>query len=189
MLQMKIEEVNHNMTKYHKDMDSRKRFLESKLQLLDQEFAGIESYPKIMDSVKEKRDVQKSKFNIADGMRQMFDPFERVARAHHICPCCERPFSAEEEDEFVKKQRVKAASSAEHIKVLAMESSNADSRFQQIDKLRLVYEEYVKLGKESIPQAEKNLNELNEELEQKNQALDDVTSDPVIYYNLALGFY
>lgn len=33
----------------------------------------------------------------------MFDPFERVARAHHICPCCERPFSAEEEDEFVKK--------------------------------------------------------------------------------------
>lgn len=33
----------------------------------------------------------------------MFDPFERVARAHHICPCCERPFSAEEEDDFVKK--------------------------------------------------------------------------------------
>lgn len=174
MLQMKIEEVNHNLTKYHKDMDSRKRFLESKLQLMDQEFAGVESYPKIMDSVKEKRDVQKSKFNIADGMRQMFDPFERVARAHHICPCCERPFSAEEEDEFVKKQRVKAATSAEHIKVLAMESSNADSRFQQIDKLRLVYEEYVKVGKESIPQAEKNLNELNEELDQKNQALDDV---------------
>lgn len=174
MLQMKIEEVNQNLTKYHKDMDSRKRFLESKLQLMDQEFAGIESYPKIMDSVKEKRDVQKSKFNIADGMRQMFDPFERVARAHHICPCCERPFSAEEEDEFVKKQRVKAASSAEHIKVLAMESSNADSRLQQIDKLRLVYEEYVKVGKESIPQAEKNLNELNEELDQKNQALDDV---------------
>lgn len=44
-----------------------------------------------------------SKYNIADGMRQMFDPFERVARAHHVCPCCERPFSAEEEDDFVKK--------------------------------------------------------------------------------------
>lgn len=40
---------------------------------------------------------------MADGMRQMFDPFEKVARAHHICPCCERPFSAEEEDDFVKK--------------------------------------------------------------------------------------
>lgn len=26
---------------------------------MDQEFAGIESYPKIMDSVKEKKDVQK----------------------------------------------------------------------------------------------------------------------------------
>lgn len=51
----------------------------------------------------EKRDVQKSKYNIADGMRQMFDPFERVARAHHICPCCERPFSPDEEDEFVEK--------------------------------------------------------------------------------------
>ena len=44
-----------------------------------------------------------SKYNIADGMRQMFDPFETVARAQHICPCCERPFSAEEEDDFVKK--------------------------------------------------------------------------------------
>jgi len=44
-----------------------------------------------------------SKYNIADGMRQMFDPFERVARAHHVCPCCERPFSPEEEDNFVKK--------------------------------------------------------------------------------------
>jgi len=70
-----------------------------------------------------------------------------------------------------------------------MESSNADSRFQQIDKLRLVYEEYVKVGKESIPQAEKNLNELNEELDQKNQALDDVIADPVIYYILVLGLY
>lgn len=70
-----------------------------------------------------------------------------------------------------------------------MESSNADSRFQQIDKLRLVYEEYVKVGKESIPQAEKNLNELNEELDQKNQALDDVIADPVIYFILVLGLY
>jgi hypothetical protein len=47
--------------------------------------------------------IAHSKYNIADGMRQMFDPFERVARAHHFCPCCERSFSAEEEDSFVKK--------------------------------------------------------------------------------------
>ncbi|XP_052207378.1 DNA repair protein RAD50 isoform X2 [Diospyros lotus] len=174
MLQMKIQEVNSNLTKLHKDKDSRKRFIESKLQSLNQQFSGIDFYPQVLDSAKEKRDVQKSKYNIADGMRQMFDPFERVARAHHICPCCERPFSAEEEDNFVKKQRVKAASSAEHMKVLAVESSSADSFFQQLDKLRVVYEEYAKIGRETIPLAEKNLNELNEELDQKSQALDDV---------------
>lgn len=42
-------------------------------------------------------------------MRQMFDPFERVARAHHICPCCERSFSPEEEDDFVRKASVSSA--------------------------------------------------------------------------------
>ncbi|KAL2506407.1 DNA repair protein RAD50 [Abeliophyllum distichum] len=173
-MEMKIQEVNSNLSKLHKDMESRRRFIESKLQSLDQQSVSIESYLEVLDINKEKRDVQKSKYNIADGMRQMFDPFERVARAHHICPCCERPFSAEEEDEFVKKQRVKAASSAEHMKVLAMESSNTDFRFQQLDKLRMVYEEYDKIGKETIPLAEKNLEELNEELDQQNQAHDDV---------------
>ncbi|XP_059632125.1 DNA repair protein RAD50 [Cornus florida] len=173
VLQLKIQEVNNNLSKLHKDMDSRKRFIESKLQSLDQQ-SLIDSYLKVLDVAKDKRDVQKSKYNIADGMRQMFDPFERVARAHHVCPCCERPFSAEEEDEFVKKQRVKAASSAERLKVLAVDSSNADSHFQQLDKLRMVYEEYAKIGKETIPLAEKNLNELNEDLDRKSQALDDV---------------
>ncbi|XP_058201375.1 DNA repair protein RAD50 [Rhododendron vialii] len=173
MLQMKIQEVNNNLTKLHKDMDSRKRFIESRVQSLDPQ-AIIDSYLQVLDLAKEKRDMQKSKYNIADGMRQMFDPFERVARAHHICPCCERPFSAEEEDDFVKKQRVKATSSAEHIKVLAVESSNADSSFQQLDKLRVVYEEYAKIGNETIPLAEKKLIELNEELDKKSMALDDV---------------
>ncbi|XP_027116885.1 DNA repair protein RAD50 isoform X1 [Coffea arabica] len=174
MLQLKIQEVNSNLSKLHKDMDSRRRFIESKLPSLAQQSVSIDSYPKALDSSKEKRDVQKSKYNIADGMRQMFDPFERVARAHHICPCCERPFSAEEEDEFVKKQRVKAASSAEHMKLLAVESSDADSQFQQLDKLRMVYEEYTKIGQESIPLAEKSLSEQNEDLDRKNQALDDI---------------
>lgn len=40
---------------------------------------------------------------MSDGMRQMFEPFEQLARKHHFCPCCERTFSAEEEDNFVKK--------------------------------------------------------------------------------------
>ncbi len=36
-------------------------------------------------------------------MRRMFDPFEKMARQNHSCPCCERGFSLEEEDNFVKK--------------------------------------------------------------------------------------
>ncbi|KAK4483342.1 hypothetical protein RD792_010528 [Penstemon davidsonii] len=174
VLKLRIEEGNSNLSKFQKDMESRKRYVESKLQSLDQQSGVIDSYLRILETAKEKRDVQKSKYNIADGMRQMFDPFERVARAHHICPCCDRPFSANEEDEFVKKQRAKATSSAEQIKVLAVDSTNADFHFQKLDKLRTVYEEYVKTCKEMIPLAEKNLNELNEELDQKNQALDDV---------------
>ncbi|CAN1334274.1 DNA repair protein RAD50 [Linum perenne] len=174
VLHMKIQDTNNNISRFHKDMDAKKRFIESKLQSLDQQSFTIESYFKALESAKEKRDVQKSKYNIADGMRQMFDPFERVARAHHICPCCERSFSPEEEDDFVKKQRVKAASSTEHIKKLAMETSNSDSLFQQLDKLRIAYEEYVKLGKDAIPLAEKSLHDLQQELDQKSQALDDV---------------
>ncbi|TXG72647.1 hypothetical protein EZV62_001226 [Acer yangbiense] len=174
MLQMKIQEINNNLSKHRKDVDSRKRFIESKLDSLKQQFISIDTFQKVLESAKEKRDVQKSKYNIADGMRQMFDPFERVARAHHVCPCCERPFSAEEEDEFVKKQRVKAASSAEHMKALAVESSSADSLFQQLDKLRMVYEECIKISKETIPHAEKQLHELTEELDQKSQSFDDV---------------
>ncbi|KAF8402152.1 hypothetical protein HHK36_013104 [Tetracentron sinense] len=174
VVQMKIQDVNNNLSKLQKDKDSRKRFIDSKLRSLVQQSFNIDVFPEVLDGAKEKRDVQKSKYNIADGMRQMFDPFERVARAHHVCPCCERSFSPEEEDEFVKKQRVKAASSAEHMKVLAVESSNADSHFQQLDKLRMLYEEYVKIGNETIPLTEKNLKELTEDMDQKSQALDDV---------------
>lgn len=60
------------------------------------------------------------------------------------------------------------------MKVLAMESSNAESHFQQLDNLRMVYEEYVKIGKETIPLAEKTLHKLTEELDQKSQAHYDV---------------
>ncbi|XP_077250252.1 DNA repair-recombination protein (RAD50) [Tasmannia lanceolata] len=174
LVEMKIQDVNNNLSKFHKDMDAKRRFIDSKFQALVQLSFDVDSFPKVLVDVTEKRDVQKSKYNIADGMRQMFDPFERVARAHHVCPCCERPFSPEEEDEFVKKQRVKSASSAEHMKVLALESSNADSHFQQLDKLRMVFEEYVKLKRETIPIAEKNLKELTEDLNHKSQAFDDL---------------
>ncbi|XP_020690871.2 DNA repair protein RAD50 [Dendrobium catenatum] len=172
--QMKIQDSKSHLAKLRKEMDAKGRFLESKLHSMIQQSDIIDSFPKVLVEAMEKRDVQKSKYNIADGMRQMFDPFERVARAHHICPCCERPFTPKEEDDFVSKQRVKSASSAEHMKVLAVESSNADSHFQQLDKLRMIYEEYVKLGKENIPLAEKNLQELMEDLNQKSQAYDDL---------------
>ncbi|XP_010274077.1 PREDICTED: DNA repair protein RAD50 [Nelumbo nucifera] len=174
VVETKIEDTNNNLSKLQKELDAKKKFIDSKLQSLIKQSFDIDSFPQVFDEAKEKRDVKKSKYNIADGMRQMFDPFERVARAHHVCPCCERSFSPEEEDEFVKKQRVKAASSAEHMKVLAVESSSADSLFQQLDKLCTVYEEYVKLGKDTIPMAMKNLKQLKEDLDQKSQALDDV---------------
>ncbi|CAM8905564.1 unnamed protein product [Rhodiola kirilowii] len=174
MYQMKIQEANSNLSNLRKDMETRKMYIENRLQSLDQQAQDIDSYPKVLDSAKEKRDVQKSKFSIADGMRKMFEPFEQVARARHICPCCERPFSTEEEDNFVRKQRANAASSAEHIKILAVDVASADSFFQQLDKLRLVYEECVKIHKETIPSTERSLNELAMELEQKSQTLDDV---------------
>lgn len=81
---------------------------------------------------------------------------------------------------------MKAASSAEHMKVLAVESSSADSDYQQLDKLRMWYEEYVKLSKETIPNAEKELQQVKEELDHKTQALDDVT----LYFplNISLNF-
>lgn len=77
---------------------------------------------------------------------------------------------------------MKAASSAEHMKVLVVESTKADSCFQQLDKLRMVYEEYVKIGKELIPLAERNLRELTEEMDQKSQALDDVIVNAFGYH-------
>ncbi|OMO88547.1 DNA repair protein Rad50 [Corchorus olitorius] len=72
------------------------------------------------------------------------------------------------------KQRVKAASSAEHLKALGVESSSAESYYQQLDRLHITYEEYIKIRKETIPLAEKTLSELTEELDQKTQAHYDV---------------
>ncbi|KAG6428369.1 hypothetical protein SASPL_112620 [Salvia splendens] len=153
---------------------TRRRFVESKLQSLDPQAGGIDSYLKMLETAKERRDGLSRDYNIADGMGRMFDPFEKIASAHHYCPCCERPFSSNEEDAFIKKQRVKALDISERRKLLEVQSSNADFHLQQLDKLRVVYDEYVKTGKELIPLAEKNLHDLNEDLDLKHQALDDV---------------
>lgn len=60
------------------------------------------------------------------------------------------------------------------MKAVGTESANIDSIFKQLDNLRVVYEEYIKISKETIPQAEAKSSELNKELDQKTQALDDV---------------
>ena len=66
------------------------------------------------------------------------------------------------------QQRTKSATSAERVRELAMHSSGADASFQQLDKLRSVYDEYVKLGKELIPATDKLLEELTEDRERKS---------------------
>ncbi|KAL6878476.1 hypothetical protein ACP4OV_012646 [Aristida adscensionis] len=105
----------------------------------------------------QKRDELKRQESYTNGMRHMFDPFERVAREYHKCPCCERAFTPDEEDQFIRKQRIQSAIQRKSAEVLAMESSNAETIFQQLDKLCIIYEDYVKLGEEAIPLAEKNL--------------------------------
>ncbi|KAG6386852.1 hypothetical protein SASPL_152029 [Salvia splendens] len=153
---------------------ARRRFVESKLQSLDPQAGGIDSYLKMLETAKERRDDLSRDYNVSDGMGRMFEPFEKIASAHHYCPCCESPFSSNEEDAFIKKQRVKALDLTERLKLLEVQSSNADFHFQQLDKLRVVYDEYVKTGKKLIPLAEKNLHDLNEDFDLKHQALDDV---------------
>ena len=74
----------------------------------------------------------------------------------------------------ISQQRTKSTSSSEHVRKLAVGSSEADLHFQQLDKLRMVYEEYVKLGKETMPLLEIFLKELREDLEEKSQAYEDV---------------
>lgn len=60
------------------------------------------------------------------------------------------------------------------MRVLSLECSNAESHYQQLDKLRLIYEEYIKTCKDVIPNDEKEFEQLNEELDKQSQALDDV---------------
>ncbi|KAH9318277.1 hypothetical protein KI387_020046, partial [Taxus chinensis] len=174
LVESRMQEASNNLAKYQRDREARSRYFETKLQSLVRLPLDIEGFPGVLEDAIEKRNMRKSQHDIADGMRRMFDPFERVARANHVCPCCERPFTPEEEDEFVRKQRTKSASSAERVRELATHSSNADAHFQQLDKLRSVYDEYVKLGKELIPANEKLLDELAEDCERKSQAHDDL---------------
>uniref|UniRef100_K3YPB6 DNA repair protein RAD50 n=1 Tax=Setaria italica TaxID=4555 RepID=K3YPB6_SETIT len=174
LAQSKVSDAREQLTKLRKDLDAKRRFLDSKLQSISQISADIDMFPKVLQDAKDKRDEQKRLEIYANGMRQMFVPFEQVARDRHVCPCCERAFTPDEEDEFVKKQRMQNASTAERVKALAMEYSEAETFFQQLDKLRTVYDDYMKLVEETIPLAEKNLNQRLADESQKEQTFDDL---------------
>ncbi|XP_057536727.1 DNA repair protein RAD50 [Amaranthus tricolor] len=174
-LQLKIQEASINLKKLLKDMDSKKRFIESTLQSLDQPFSGVDSYYQALNAAKDKRDSVKRELLEQDGQFKMCEPLERVARVSHMCGVCERPFSsAEEEDKFLKKQKNTATRGLDRIKELSAKSAIADALFEQLNNLRVVYEEYTKICTETVPQAEAKIAELNEELDSKTQPLDDI---------------
>lgn len=174
LAQSKVSDSREQISKLQKDMDAKRRFLDSKLQSISQTSAGIDMFPKVLQDAMNKRDELKRNETLANGMRQMFVPFEHVAREKHMCPCCERAFTPEEEDIFVKKQRMQNVSTAERVRVLAMESSDAETLFHQLDKLRIIYNDYMKLLEETIPLAEKNLNQRLADESQKAQTFDDL---------------
>ncbi|KAL9232743.1 hypothetical protein vseg_007814 [Gypsophila vaccaria] len=180
MVQLKIDEVGKILKEHHKSMEYKKKSVESLLKSLDPQSVGLEFcggidfYIEALEKTKEKRDYLKSKAGEASGIGQLVDPYIHIARTNHICPCCERPFSAKEEDAFVQKQRVKAAETKEQRASTTALYSATDSMFEQLNRHRMVYEEYVKISKEIIPQADKKLTELKEDLELKMQARDDI---------------
>ncbi|XP_074304186.1 DNA repair protein RAD50 [Silene latifolia] len=179
MVQLKIAEVSHTLNEHHKNLEYKKRSIESKIRLLDlksfeAKFYGIDSYIKVLEEAKDRRDDLKSLSGEASGMRRMYEQYQNIARKHHSCPCCDRPFSPEEEDAFVEKHRNLHANSGKQMTSSDAKSSSADSIFEQLDTHRIVYEEYVQLSKETIPQADTKLADLKGELDPKMQALDDI---------------
>ena len=72
------------------------------------------------------------------------------------------------------QQKNTATRGLDHIKELSAKSAIADALFEQLNNLRVVYEEYTKICTETVPQAEAKIAELNEELDSKTQPLDDV---------------
>ncbi|GJN21107.1 hypothetical protein PR202_gb08555 [Eleusine coracana subsp. coracana] len=175
LAQMKVSDAREHLSTLRKNLDAKRRFLDSKLQSVSEISADIEMFPQVLQDAIKNRDEVKRKEIYAKGIRQMYEPFERVAREYHKCPCCDRGFTPDEEDQFVKKQRANGATTAERAKILAIESAEVDNFVQQLNKLNIIYEDYVKLRDESIPLAEKNLNQLLADESQKAQTFDDVS--------------
>lgn len=175
-VQMKVDGARSRLSKFQKDLDAKRNHLKVKLQSITKVSVDVNSYPKILKDAMDDRDKHRNQYNLAKGMRIMYDPYEKIARDSHKCPCCDRAFTPDEEDWFVKKQRTTATSSAEHMKVLEMVKSDAENFFKQLDDLRGIYDEYLKLGKETIPLAEKDLEHLLADESEKAQTFEDLVS-------------
>ncbi|XP_042055283.1 DNA repair protein RAD50-like isoform X3 [Salvia splendens] len=181
MLKLKIQELNSNLSNFHHNLESRRRFVESKLQSLDPQAGGIDSYLKMLETAKERRDGLSRDYNIADGMGRMFDPFEKIASAHHYCPCCERPFSSNEEDAFIKKvlgvlAQIKAEKDS--VDALIQPVGTVDRLFQEMQALqKQVNELESKLDIQAQGQDAKSLEEIISELKslekERNTLIDD----------------
>ncbi|KAJ7547995.1 hypothetical protein O6H91_08G112800 [Diphasiastrum complanatum] len=169
-----LEEARSSISKHQRDKDAKKRLLLSRLSNILQLDVDIEAYPTQFQEAIEKKEVKKSQHDMADGMRRMFEPFERVARASHTCPCCERPFTPEEEDEFVKKQRMKSSSTGERLRELASQFSVADTKVQYLEKLRPIYEEYQKITSDLLPAAEKLEEKYKIDFQNRMEDRDDI---------------
>lgn len=176
LVQMKILDARSHLSKLQKELDAKRSYVESKLQSITKMSADINMFPKHLKDAMDEREKHKNNLSYAKGMRQMYEPFENLARELHMCPCCQRAFTPDEEDEFVKKQRTTCESTAERMNKISFECSNAEDFFQQLNKLNATYEEFVKLGKDAIPLAEKNLKQLLADESEKAQTFDDFVS-------------
>ncbi|CAK9190573.1 unnamed protein product [Sphagnum troendelagicum] len=169
----KIQETSSTLDKYRRDRDLKKKMLLARLNSILQQNVEVNDFPSQLRLSMEKKEAEKSQHDLADGMRRMFDPFEKMARQNHSCPCCERGFSLEEEDNFVKKQRMKASSTAEKLRHYAALVANAETRVQQLDKLRVVHDDYQKLVGDLIPATEAALKQLLEEKPRLTEVHED----------------
>ncbi|KAH6555623.1 hypothetical protein KP509_1Z239700 [Ceratopteris richardii] len=174
LVALKLQDAQAEFSSLQRDRDAKRKAILSRLSSMQDVQADIDAFSSALHDAKEKKEIRKSQHDMADGMRRMFEPFEKVARANHVCPCCERPFSPEEEDDFVRKQRAKSASTADRLRELASHYSQAESRVQQLEKLRPVYEEYMKLVLSTVPSVEKLITDLREDHANKSQALTDL---------------
>lgn len=175
LVALKLQDARVELSAAQRDRDAKKKVILTRLSSLRDVQVDIDAFSSNLQGAIGKKDVCKSQHDMADGMRRMFEPFERVARANHVCPCCERPFTPQEEDDFVKKQRVKSSSTADRLRELASHYSQAESKVQQLEKLRPVYEDYVKLVLNTVPSSEKLIADLEQEHESKSHTLNDLS--------------